>query len=124
MSQSCSNTQKASSDHPEPGIRFGRTGGFTNIPDEYLLNMKGEVFKITKDDSTRINNISRKKLKAIGKMLDAIDFEHLQINEPGNLSYFINVTGSGYQNTVTWNDRTSVNAVKNLYKELLTTLKP
>lgn len=124
LAQSCNNTRRISSDRQTPEIYFGRTGGFTNIPVEYRLNEKGDVFKISGDESTKINDVSRKKMKMINKILNDLDFEHIQINEPGNISYFIRVNKSGYEKSVIWNDLTSHDSLKNLYKELLTTVNP
>jgi hypothetical protein len=124
MAQSCSNKVKTSSGSPQPGIQFGRTGGFTNIPDEYRINDKGQVFRITREGSTQINDISRKEMKSICKILDTIDFQHLQMNEPGNISYYIKVISSDYEKSVTWNDQTSNSPIKDLYKKLLATIKP
>jgi len=124
MAQSCTSTVKTSSSTPQFGIQFGRTGGFTNIPDEYRINDKGQVFRITREGSTRINDISRKEMRSIRKILDTIDFEHLQLNEPGNISYFIKVISSDYEKSVTWNDKTSNSTLKDFYKKLLNTIKP
>ncbi len=124
MAQSCCNTAKTSSHSPEHGIQFGRTGGFTNIPEEYRINDKGQLFKITREGLTHINDISGKEMKSIRKILDTIDFQHLQMNEPGNVSYYIKVISSDYEKSVTWNDQTSSDALKDLYKKLLDTIKP
>jgi len=124
MAQSCCNTAKTSSGTPEPGIRFGKTGGFTNIPEEYLINDKGQVFKITREGSAQINDISGKEMKSIRKMMDTLDFENLQINEPGNISYYIKVISADHEKSATWNDKTSSSNLKDLYKKLLTTIKP
>jgi len=121
---SCNNARRIASDKPKPEIQFGRTGGFTNIPDEYIINEKGVVFKISGDESTKINDISKKRMKTIVKLINDLDFEHIEINEPGNISYFIRVITSEYENKVIWNDLSSNDPVKNLYKELQTTIIP
>lgn len=121
---SCNNTRKISSARLPFEIQFGRIGGFTNIPVEYKLNNKGDVFKISGAEMTKINDISRKRIKTIKELLIRIDFEHLKFYEPGNMSYNIKVITSDYENSVTWNDQTPDDILKNLYKVLLTTLKP
>ena len=123
MALSCNSSRKISSGNVPSEISFGRTGGFTNIPDEYRIYQKGHVFKITRDDSTQINDISRKKMRIITGLLGDMDFEHLEINEPGNISYFVRVVTRDYENRVIWNDLTSNDHLKNFYKELLTTVK-
>jgi len=121
---SCNNTRRISTSRLPFEVQFGRTGGFTNIPVEYKLNNKGDVFKISGTEMTKINDISRKRIKTIKELLNRIDFEHLKFCEPGNMSYNIKVITSDYENSVTWNDQTPDDILKNLYKELLTTIKP
>ena len=55
--------------------------------------------------------------------MDTLDFEHLQMNEPGNISYYIKVISSDSEKSVIWNDQTSNNTLKDFYRKLLTTIK-
>ena len=105
-------------------IHFGRTGGFTNIPVEYLLNSKGEVLRLSANDPETVNLIPAKRLKSIIRELNRIDFKYIDLDDPGNISYFIKVRTPEYENSVTWNDLTPNDTLKNIYKKLLTTLRP
>jgi hypothetical protein len=124
LAQSCNNTRRISSGRQKSEIHFGRTGGFTNIPEEYILNAKGNVLKMSGNESVKINDISGKKMKTIIKILDNIGFKHIEIYQPGNISYFIKVVTTEYQNSVTWNNLTPNDSLNYLFKELLTTIKP
>lgn len=120
---SCSNLKMKSSDNDAFQIRFGRSGGFTNIPLEYLLDGSGDIFKIQKD-TLNAGSVPRRKIKKLTERLTEMDFEHLDVNEPGNMTYFISVTTDTYNNTVKWNDQTDNYPLKELYKDLLKHLNP
>lgn len=105
-------------------IHFGRTGGFTNIPVEYLINSKGEVLRLSAGNPETVNLIPVKKLKSIIRELNRIDYKHIESDDPGNITYFIKVRTRDYENDVRWNDLTPDDTLKNIYKELLTTLRP
>jgi len=120
----CNNSRAMANKRVKTEIHFGRTGGFTNIPIEYSIDAKGLVRRISADEQDTINIISVKKMKSIIRNLKDIDFKDIDLNEPGNISYFIKVTTSKYENSVTWNDLTPNDTLKNIYEKLLTTLKP
>ena len=105
-------------------IRYGKSGGFTNIPMEYKIDANGDIFKILNSDTLKIDSVSGRKIKKIKHQLTELDFEHLEINDPGNITYFINVCTGTYQNTVKWNDMTDNEPLKMLYKGLLKKIKP
>jgi hypothetical protein len=120
---SCSNTRSMPSDNDAFKIRFGRSGGFTNIPMEYLLKGSGDLFRI-QNDTLKINSVSLRKIRKLKERLTELDFEHLNLSDPGNMTYFISVTADNYNNTVKWNDQTDNEPLKEFYKELLKHLKP
>ncbi|MCU0405434.1 MAG: hypothetical protein MUE64_00435 [Ignavibacteriaceae bacterium] len=105
-------------------IIFGKSGGFTNISMEYKIYENGDVYKIQNNGNQKINSISKSKIKTIRDWLLDSDFEHLKIAETGNITYFITVKSDKYENTVKWNDSSNNDQLKNLYKDLLTTIKP
>ncbi len=105
-------------------ISFGKTGGFTNIPVVYMINSKGDVFRMKTNDPVRINSVSRCVIRKLRRYISEMDFEHVEMNDPGNITNFITVSCEQYRNTVKWNDRTDNEKVKELYKELMKTVKP
>ncbi len=120
----CNNSRAMANKRVKPEIHFGRTGGFTNIPVEYLINSKGEVLRLSAGNPETVNLITYKRLKSIIRELNRIDFQHIESDDPGNISYFIKVRTREYENSVRWNDLTPNDTLKNIYKELLTTLRP
>ena len=120
----CNNSRAMANKRVKTEIHFGRTGGFTNIPVEYLINSKGEVLRLSAGNHETVNLITSKRLKSIIRELNRIDFQHIESDDPGNISYFIIVRTREYENSVRWNDLTPNDTLKNIYKELLTTLRP
>jgi hypothetical protein len=119
---SCYNSKNAN-DRSGFEIYFGKSGGFTNIPMEYVLNEDGKVLKIQNDTTIEIQTITRKQMKEIKNLLDEIEFQDIDIDEPGNITYYIRTDSKKYQNTVRWTDTSDNQKVKDLYRKLLTTLK-
>ena len=120
----CINSRTMSDKKVKTEIHFGRTGGFTNIPVEYLINAQGEVLKISASEPDTVNHIPAKRLRSILREFNDIDFKHIELNDPGNISYFIKVRTRQYENNVIWNDLTPNDTLKNIYKKLITTIKP
>lgn len=124
INSSCANLKKRFSDKSTFEIHFGKSGGFTNFPMEYKIHNNGDIIKIQNNECQKVNSISRRKIKTIKDLLIDTDFEHLKIDETGNITYFITVKSDKYENTVIWNDLIINDQLKGLYKELLTTTKP
>lgn len=119
---SCVNSRKLMNNNDINRIYFGKRGGFTNIPDEYVLFEKGQLYKIRHDTLLRIHRISRTQLETIDSLLIVSDFEELNINEYGNITYFIKVVRSDYEKEANWSDISKVDSLKKLYNTLLTTI--
>jgi hypothetical protein len=105
-------------------ISFGKTGGFTNIPVEYRIDSAGNVFRIKSNDPVKINSVPRSVMRKLRRSLSRMDFEKVELQDPGNITYFITVISSRYRNTVKWNDNTENEKIKDLYKELMKSVKP
>lgn len=104
-------------------IKFGSSGGFTGITNEYLLKQDGRVFKITSDSFNKINQINKPEINNINSEIAELGFENLNLQEKGNITYFIEVQTSNFNNKTTWTDQTQSDGVKQLYKNLVKTLK-
>lgn len=103
-------------------IYFGKRGGFTNIPMEYVMFEKGQLYKIQNDSLQRIRRVSRKQLDEIDSLLNSSNFRELEINDPGNITYFIRVVGKYSVKEVNWSDSTDQGDLFLIYKTLLTTI--
>lgn len=119
---SCAQSRKMTVSDTAESVRFGKTGGFTNIPMEYALQHNRRVYEIAADTANPVNRISRKEMKEIVAALDSMDFKSLKLNEPGNMTYFMLVRNESWENRVQWSDNTDNEQVKSLYKLLLKTI--
>ena len=120
---SCINARKLINNNRIDRIYFGKRGGFTNIPLEYVLIEKRQLYKIRNDTLLRIHKISRIQMETIDSLLTVCDFNELNIEEYGNITYFIKVVRNGYEKVANWSDISEVNSLKKLYNALLTTIK-
>lgn len=119
---SCINSRKANN-QSKFVIYFGKTGGFTNIPMEYMFDENGQIFKIQLDTTITVNQISKKQVREIKNLLTDIEFKNIEINESGNITYYIKTYSQKYENTVRWTDSSDNLKVKELYQKLLSTIK-
>jgi len=116
---SCMNPQKLMTDPSTDRIYFGRSGGFTNIPLEYVLFEKGQLFKLEKDSLIKVHKISTKQIKLLDSLFAKADFEKLELNDPGNVTYQIKRIRSGSERVVKWSDSSENEPVRELYNALM-----
>jgi hypothetical protein len=118
----CMSPAKIVSDTSLDRIYFGKSGGFTNIPMDYVLIDHSRVFKIEKDNYTAINKLNRKQAMDLDALIKSHGIDKLELNEPGNITYYIKIVKSGAAKEVKWNDNSKNNQVKDIYTALLTTI--
>lgn len=104
-------------------IYFGKRGGFTNIPLEYVLFENGHIFKVINDSLLKIHRIDRRQMETIDSLLVVSDFKMLNIYEYGNITYFIKVVRGDYEKEANWSDISEADKMRELYNTLLTTIK-
>lgn len=119
LSFSCMNPQKLLTDPSKDRIFFGRSGGFTNIPLEYVLFEKGQLYKVEQDSLIKVLKINSKQLKALDSLFAKADFEKLELNNPGNVTYHIKRIKSGSEREVKWSDSSENESVRELYNALM-----
>lgn len=118
---SCMNTRQIAGTLKSPRIHFGKRGGFTNIPLEYVLTQKGQLFKLENDSLRSIRKVPSGQLDNINSLISNTCFRSLSINEPGNISYFIRVVTNDYDNEVLWYDPSAMQGLAMIYKALMET---
>jgi len=120
---SCRGPEKLLSDDATDKIYFGNYGGFTNIPMDYVLFEKGQLYKIKNDSLLKVHKISTAQNRDLEGLLKNTELEKLVLNEPGNITYYIKVVKSGSEHTYKWSDTTENKVIKELYQALLATIK-
>lgn len=119
---SCSSLKKTGSVDNFNAITFGSGGGFTGLTNTYILNSDGNVYKMNAGQQDELKRINYKSLKGISKHLKNIDFQNINSDTKGNMTYFIEVTTTDYQHKVTWSDEASDPVLKEFYAKLVETL--
>lgn len=123
MALSCSSAEKITSDTSSPRIYFGKSGGFTNIPLEYVLIGKGHLFRVEKDSLVKIKRINSGELKTLETLIENAGIRQSELLETGNITYHIKLVEKGMEKTITWSDNTPEEKVKELYKTLMAIVK-
>jgi hypothetical protein len=104
-------------------IYFGKSGGFTNQTEKYALKENGTVYKEIDGEENEINRIEDAEISAIDNKLKIINIESLDLNDVGNMTYFIEVRSGQNSHKITWTEATDNFNVKDLYKSLVSTLQ-
>lgn len=120
---SCSSNKKiASTKLSFNTISFGKSGGFTNLKEEYIINNNRSIFKLVNGNEEVINKVDKPLFSEIDKQIIAMNFFILDIHANGNITYFIEIKKESNSNKVTWTDSTENTEIKELYKTLVSTL--
>lgn len=104
-------------------VSFGNYGGFSNNSTEYVLTGEGQLSKVNGNSLIPLKQVQNKKVREIKNQFKSMEFEKLQINDLGNLTFFIKVKTSKNENTVRWNDNTQNIELISTYKLLIEILQ-
>ncbi len=100
------NTQKALEldSYDGPKIVFGSSGGFTGVSKEHILLPDGQLFKAGMDGKSRNaeGKIDKNLAKQMISNFKALGFDQLELNDPGNMTYFIDYSENGKNHRVVW----------------------
>jgi hypothetical protein len=88
---------------------------------EYVLTEKGQLYKFENDSLQKISKIASGRLDNITSLISNTGFRDLEINEPGNITYFIRVVTSDYDNEVLWHDSSEMQGLAMIYNALIET---
>ena len=102
-------------------IKFGSSGGFSGMTNEYVIKQDGKVYKNTSDTLHLINKMRNSEIESIEKQTVELNFEKLELNKKGNMTYFIELQTSTYKNRVMWSDQTQNDSIMLFYKTLVKT---
>jgi len=127
---SCKTAEEVKSSTPPTGKRYaiGQGGGFTGEYFEFILSENGQVHKYDYKNDREVYFKDLKKIDLVYflKKLEALSLEGMEINAPGNMTYYIDLRiGKTSINKITWgnyNYNPDENLVK-LHKELFDNLK-
>ncbi len=106
-------------------ISFGSGGGFTGATSIYSFDNTGKLYKQEKLGSgltaqpKELAKLKTKDVKAVKKLIAAVNFPTVHIDKPGNMSKFVNLTEGGHDYKTTWSESSSGNtSLDQLYEKL------
>jgi hypothetical protein len=120
---SCVNPEKLLSDNSRERVYFGKSGGFTNISEDYLLIEHSYVYNVEKDKITPIRKLTKNEIKKLDALINNVNLWQFNLNEPGNMTYYIRVSANGSEKEIKWADTSKDEKIKEIYKALVATLK-
>ncbi len=124
IASSCMSPEKLLTKPEAERLYFGKYGGFTNIPVDYSVIDGRHVFKIENDKYIPSAPVSTRQWKEIKNLIASAGLYQLQLNEPGNMTYYIRTTINGTEKEIKWTDQTKNPEVWQLYKALNSLLNP
>lgn len=107
---------------PTKQIIFGDGGGFVGVETSYTLLENGQIFKQVGVDADyeELKSIKPKSAKDIFEKVHSLQLYKMDIEQPGNLYYFIQEVNESIDSRVTWGagDYLPPQSVISVYKEL------
>lgn len=112
---------------PKQYIELGSFGGIAGVSHTYFLLPNGQQFmrqavmgSSSPENTKEIESIEPKAFKEICKDLKEMNFMDMELNEKGNMNYFISYKTKKKENRVQWsNSATAPQGLVSLYKNVL-----
>ena len=127
---SCKTAEEVKSSTPPTGKRYaiGQGGGFTGEYFEFILSENGKVHKYDykNDREVFFKDLKKVDLVYFLEKLEGLSLEGMEINAPGNMTYYIDVRiGKTSLNKVTWGsyNYTPEKELVDFHKELFDKLR-
>jgi len=87
----------------------GSSGGFSGKTVQYYFLNDGNIYRsenLTKKDSL-IKKLSKKETKTVFKKLKALQLEKINLDHPGNMTYFIEEHIEGKVSSIKWGGKSA-----------------
>lgn len=100
---SCKTTKYSLTNPPSNTISFGDGGGFAGLETGFTILENGQVFKHnTPGDTTELEAVKKKEAKQFYEQFKGLRLAQLDIDQPGNMYYFLNFTTADISHGITW----------------------
>lgn len=86
---SCKSKQYTFDTYEGDIIAIGSSGGFTGAKTKYYIFENGQIFKNDKSGKVPLPTLDRSLMKQQFNNYYSLGFDKMEINDPGNMSYFI-----------------------------------
>lgn len=124
---SCKVTKYTPDKLPSRQLIFGNGGGFAGIETSFTLLENGQIFRQTGLEGAyeELKSIKPKEAKTLFSKLSSLQLYKLDIEQPGNLYYFMREVNEQMDSKVTWGsgDFLPPQALVSLYKDLHAVVK-
>lgn len=116
----CRSKQKITRDLTQVKITIGQGGGFTGYYIDYIIYGTGKLEKYTsKDEKTAVlKPMPVDSVRAWVNRMDQINFEGIVLDQPGNMSYYLELQEPDKTHKVRWGDATPPGDLHNLYNRI------
>jgi len=104
-------------------VKFGSSGGFTNLTTTYVIEADGGLYKSGPNAVTQLGTLENSEILRIESDLQELRFGDLELSEVGNMTYFIEVARQDSMHKVTWTHATEAPEIKAFYTSLTDLLK-
>jgi hypothetical protein len=111
-------------------VAFGSSGGIAALQKRYELSSSGELVLLegilmSKKEIKTVKKLSKSEMSEVSKRINALELENLKLNNPGNMSYFLEVLNSDSTKTeIIWGGGEPVpTKVKECYEFLLSKVR-
>ena len=113
--------------HENQQITIASGGGVTGVWHEYTLKADGQVLhKASNVDTAEvIKTISKSKVRAFFKQIEALKLDEKKMDEPGNMSYYVQFSErKRFSHKVQWGDqKMPSDSVKTFYDGFMELVK-
>jgi hypothetical protein len=114
------NSVKSSSAGDYTEIIFGTGGGVTGAVDEYHLYPDGTI----KKNGAVVKKLSKMKMHKATLAFSKVDFNHVGLDDPSNIYYFLGYKSVLKDQKLTWNEETHIpDPVQKAYNKLMKLVK-
>ncbi len=121
----CNNKVYSLDNLPKQFIEIGSYGGFAGLVESYHFFPNGQRFlENSISGNNEVEKTEPKDFKNLLKGLKEINFKDLELNEPGNMSYFVRLKTKKQDKKLTWSNMdTAPEALVKFYKNSIKDIK-
>lgn len=119
----CAGSQKTPAFEEPWSIRFGYSGGATNVPVEYVLSHYRQLHKVAGDSLVFDSKVPRRKMKKLIDLMEDMNFNGIKLVDYGNITYFISLQSPEKNHRVSWSQQSDNQGIFDLYQTLFALVK-
>lgn len=92
-------------------VMIGQGGGFSGEYETFKISSTGEIYKLEETDGSfsKTGSLDAGQTKSLFKDLKALELEKMELHQPGNISFYIQIPVEGGVKKITWSEEIEVN---------------